>query len=121
MCAGRTRAAVMSAAAAEPTAMRQHGVPDALLDCLRVLRWVTAESLAHHRHTAVRSKDGLPKRIVRRRIRSVPGVIGERGARAELRLVRVTADLEQADGPIAVWPQRFQVFDHRGIVDGLAE
>jgi hypothetical protein len=97
----------MSAAAAEPTAIlataRQQRVPEMLLDCLRVLRWVTAESLAH-RHSAVRTKDGLPKRIVRPRIRSVPGVIGERGARAELRLVRVAADLQQADGPIAVWP-----------------
>lgn len=99
MRVGRARAAVMSAA--EPTA-RQHGVPAVLLDCLRALRWVTAESVAHHRHAA--TPDGLPKRVVRQRIRSVPGVIGERGARAELRLVRVTADLQQADGPIAVWP-----------------
>lgn len=106
MRVGRARAAVMSAA--EPTAIvsttRQHGVPDVLLDCLRVLRWVTAESVAHRRHAAARPPDELPKHIVRQGLRSVPGVIGERGARAELRLVRVPADLQQADGPIAVWP-----------------
>lgn len=84
--------------AAEPP-----GVPEVLADCIRVLRWVTAESLAHRRRAVGLTKYGLPKRMVRR-IRSVPGVIGERGARAELRLVRVTTDLQQSDGPIAMRP-----------------
>lgn len=97
MCAGRARPAVMRPAAEPP------GVPEVLADCIRVLRWVTAESVAQRRHAVAQTKYGLPKRVVRR-IRSVPGVIGERGARAELRLVRVTADLQQADCPIAMWP-----------------
>lgn len=84
--------------AAEPP-----GLPEVLADCIRVLRWVTAESLSHRRYAGARTNYGLPKRVGRR-IRSVPGVIGARGARAELRLVRITTDLQQADGPITVWP-----------------
>lgn len=77
--------------------------PGVLAECLQVLRWVAAESLAHRRHSTVETTYGLPKRVVRQ-IRSMPGVVGERGARAELRLVRVTADLQQTDSPIPMWP-----------------
>lgn len=102
MRAGRARAAVMS-----PVEAHSPGVPEVLKDCIRVLRWVTAESFAHRRHVAAgteftRTDSGLRKRVARPR--SVPGVIGERGARAELRLVRVAADLQQANDPISVWP-----------------